>query len=482
MQQRYSEGMNHLSKGFEQCEANLVHTGLIQGFGAVCRVSLKNETITHASENFEELTGVKNPLGQKMNSVFGTEMTARLTGLSARTAFSERWKALTVFGRAESDSLTVEIEPASDLSQRYERFWLTKITDKNDADHKILNFISSVSGFERIMLYEFLSDGTGCVTGEIYHGEGDRYLGLRYPATDIPLTARNLYIQNSYRYIYDVSQSPVRILMLPGMDSDSLDLTHITLRNVSPFHIEYLKNMGVGCAFSLSITFNGKLIGLFSIHSPKPKFLPYHLRENLVDAVRNYLQALRTLEYAEKMKFIDRYKYLADSFCRSVISGKYSTMPLSEIMKIMGASGLAVNIDGEWETFGKVKINEFINRLKEEKADFRHPGIFSTDFASGLLGEDSRSPAEESAGILCIWFRNRSSHKEIICVFVKPEAVQDVIWGSRTSHYPGNINPVNSFGRWKEKMYLHSEKWSRKAEHFAQGILASGLAVRAEEI
>lgn len=465
-----------MNKKFEYCETNLANTDLIQNFGAVCRVSRNNEIITHSSENFEELTGIQNPLGQKMSSVFGSDISVRLNSLPFGKEFNERWNGFIIFGRSENDFLILEIEPAPDMNLQYKQFWLQKIVDKEDAVRRVLEFLSAASGCERTMLYEFLSDGTGCVTGEVYHGDGDRYLGLRYPATDIPRTARKLYIQNSYRYIYDVSANPVKIGKLPEKDLSSLDLTHVTLRNVSPFHIAYLKNMGVGCAFSLSITVNGELVGLFSLHNSTPKFLPYLLREKLSEAVKNYLQALRTLDYAEKMKFIDRYKFLADSFCQSIIDSQFDDLSIDEALKMMEASGLIVNIDDEWRTFGRSKISEHIKRIKEQKADFKHPGIFMTDCVSSL-GDEFRDLSGESAGLFCIWFRNRPTQKKIFCIFVKPEAVQEVVWGSRVSHYEGEINPVNSFGQWREEMYLHSEKWSRRAEHFAQGILASGLVV-----
>ena len=80
------------------------------------------------------------------------------------------------------------------------------------------------------------------------------YLGLRYPASDIPVQARRLYLQNWLRLIFDADQKPSRIV--PALRPDTgapLDLSFSVLRSVSPIHIEYMKNMGVRASMSISL-------------------------------------------------------------------------------------------------------------------------------------------------------------------------------------------------------------------------------------
>ena len=47
----------------------------------------------------------------------------------------------------------------------------------------------ALTGFDRVMVYRFVSDGSGEVIAEAVRSGLDRYLGLHYPASDIPKQA-----------------------------------------------------------------------------------------------------------------------------------------------------------------------------------------------------------------------------------------------------------------------------------------------------
>ena len=48
-------------------------------------------------------------------------------------------------------------------------------------------------------------------------------------------------------------------------------MSHCVLRSVSPIHLEYLRNMGVGATLSVSLLKNGALWGLIACHHYQPK-------------------------------------------------------------------------------------------------------------------------------------------------------------------------------------------------------------------
>ena len=50
------------------------------------------------------------------------------------------------------------------------------------------------------------------------------------------------------------------------------------LRSVSPIHIEYLQNMGVGASMSVSILRDGALWGLFACHHYSPRHISFERR------------------------------------------------------------------------------------------------------------------------------------------------------------------------------------------------------------
>ncbi len=123
-----------------------------------------------------------------------------------------------------------------------------------------------MTGFDRVMVYRFAQDDSGEVIAESTHAGVESFLGLHYPASDIPRQARGLYERNWLRIIPDVEAVPSPIQ--PTLDSAGkpLDLSQSVLRSVSPIHIEYLENMGVRASMSVSILREGRLWGLFACH------------------------------------------------------------------------------------------------------------------------------------------------------------------------------------------------------------------------
>src|SRR5205823_14987075 len=104
--------------------------------------------------------------------------------------------------------------------------------------------VKTIIGFDRVMVYRFGDDWHGQVIAEEKEDDLEPFLGLHYPASDIPKQARELYKVNLVRLIANAGSVPSPILSRPGWPaSQPLDLTHSVLRAVSPVHIEYLKNM-----------------------------------------------------------------------------------------------------------------------------------------------------------------------------------------------------------------------------------------------
>ncbi len=116
----------------------------------------------------------------------------------------------------------------------------------------VVDQMRQVTGFERVMFYRFHEDGHGSVDAEAKAPEFETYLGLHYPASDIPTQARQLYLKNWLRLIFDVRATPARIVPTLRPDTGGpLDLSFSVLRSVSPIHLEYLANMGVRAAMSI---------------------------------------------------------------------------------------------------------------------------------------------------------------------------------------------------------------------------------------
>ena len=136
-----------------------------------------------------------------------------------------------------------------------------------DLWHAAATQVRRLTGFDRVMVYRFDPQWNGQVVAESLADGVDPWLGLRYPASDIPAQARDLYLASRVRLVADTAYAPVPIH--PAVNPDTgrpLDLTHALFRSVSPIHLEYLRNMGVGASMSVSIVRDGRLWGMVLCH------------------------------------------------------------------------------------------------------------------------------------------------------------------------------------------------------------------------
>ena len=140
--------------------------------------------------------------------------------------------------------------------------------------------IKDISGFDRVMVYQFDEDWNGQVIREKHNEDMTSYLGLHFPATDIPAQARALYKKTQIRTITDTMEKPA-YLMASEEFKEPLDMTDSILRGVSPMHLEYLQNMGVRATMSIAILFQNELWGLIACHHMTPKMIKYELRNSL---------------------------------------------------------------------------------------------------------------------------------------------------------------------------------------------------------
>jgi hypothetical protein len=119
----------------------------------------------------------------------------------------------------------------------------------------VVGVIQDLTGYHRVMIYQFDESWNGQVVAEMvdWTKTRDLFRGLHFPATDIPAQARELYKLNKFRQLYDRDQPTARMVCRNKKELDTpLDMTHVALRAMSPIHIKYLANMGVVRLLSMS--------------------------------------------------------------------------------------------------------------------------------------------------------------------------------------------------------------------------------------
>ncbi len=317
--------------------------------------------------------------------------------------------------------------------------------------------------YERVMIYRFDPEWNGEVIAEVTDPGVESFMGLRYPASDIPEQARKLYLQNWLRIIPDVNYQPS--VILPESTSP-LDLTSSVLRSVSPVHVQYLKNMGVGASMSISIIKDKKLWGLIACHHRSSNYVPYENRQ-----AAEFVARFLSLQLAAKAKLEDR-DYRLELFAKekelasTLSKGKELTDGLfskaSLFLQLTDASGVAVYLRGKVYTIGLTpttpQILKIVNFLKLQ---MRNQEIYSTH-ELGIVCPEVKSEKDNASGLLAI---SIPEPEPSFVMWFRPEEIQTVSWAGNPNkpvETRGNeqiLSPRHSFKVWQEQVAMQSKPW-----------------------
>ena len=316
------------------------------------------------------------------------------------------------------------------------------------------------AGFDRVMVYRFLEDGSGEVFAEARREDLEPFLGLHYPASDIPQQARALFYKSWLRLLPDTACLPVPMLAAPGT-LGPLDMSFTAIRSMSPIHMEYLRNMGVRASMSISIREGGALWGLFACHHYSPRYVPQNTR-----IACEFLANVLTLKIAGKERddYQEYRQTLAESNDRIIqamsqadaLGSAFETLS-EELLSAIHADGAAISFAGEWFTVGRVldvnalrRLNEWLDREPERM-------VFHTRNLAGDAPELG-APADTAAGLLAV---RLTKFKPEFVMWFRPEYLHKVSWaGDPSKPCDGDqLNPRKSFAAWTEEVRARSKPW-----------------------
>jgi light-regulated signal transduction histidine kinase (bacteriophytochrome) len=288
-----------------------------------------------------------------------------------------------------SDLLVVELEPATDAAQGDFRAYgadthhaMMRLQSSGSLAELLddtVSVVRSIAGYDRVMVYRFDEDSHGQVVAEDRAPALEPFLGLHYPASDIPAQARRLYVLNPLRIIPDIAYRRAELIWAPDLASRGpLDLTFSTLRSVSPIHVEYLRNMGVAASMSVSIVHDGKLWGLIACHHYTPRFVPYATRmtcELIGHMLSTLIQSWRLREEADQREAVGarRVRLLSRLTTAEHLATGLGEDP-DDLLGVVDASGAAVLEDGRFAAVGtcppEVAVRAFCAWLAREGHEF----------------------------------------------------------------------------------------------------------------
>ncbi|MEL7237449.1 MAG: ATP-binding protein, partial [Planctomycetota bacterium] len=401
---------------------------------------------------------------------------------------------------------------------------------------RVADEIRRLTGFDRVMVYRFDSHYNGQVFAESIapqmQGTIEPFLHLHYPASDIPAQARRLYRKQWMRLIADVNYKPVPMVPpsftelavpVPAGGSteeatagrqyraatqapldDRVDMSFAALRGISPIHIEYLQNMGVGATMTISLLnlrdpasdrtrdlledpsqaneseAGPRLWGLIACHHySTPKFVDFDTRaacELYGQVVSMHLSTQLTGQRHEDAA--ERRRTLGQ------LSTRLSDLQLGldhvlchdepTIADLIDCGGAAIVQDGHVTRLGHTPPEHIVRsmaewaqsvaeaRLAEKQGGIRRLDVVRTEALANAAPQFDQH-LDTAAGILVIPFENGDA----VCWF-RPEHVRTIAWGGNpekaveVDRTDGTVrvSPRKSFAKWQQALRGQSLPWT----------------------
>lgn len=493
------------------CDREQIHLpGSVQPHGALLAIEPVDLTVIQAGGDTAGLLGIEPAalLGQRIANWLTPGQTLEVrqiltsSGTTSRPMLAFTLKigdhrhTADAIAHVSGGYLVLELEPLEDrapedalgLVQAMVRA-VQQAESVRDFCQVVVDEVRAASGFDRVMAYRFHADGSGSVEAEAKADALEPYLGLRYPASDIPQQARALYLRNWIRLIPDIHYQPAPLLSAPGWPAGQLlDLSQSVLRSVSPIHVEYLSNMGVAASMSISIIIDDKLWGLIACHHMSPRFLPYRLR-----VVFELFSQMASFQLQTKVAAEDfNVRLRSKSIHEMLVVGLAGETDLADgltqfrdrLLDYIPAAGLGLWLDGRYTSLGETptaaEVDMMVAWLNETVKD----GIFYTDRLSAQLPA-ALAFADKASGILAISV-SRSPRDYLI--WFRPEIVQTVTWAGKPDKPIDDgpdgvrLSPRKSFDKWQQSVRLQSEPWTSTDIKTAEALRTSLLEVVLEHI
>lgn len=487
------------------CDREPIHLlGAVQSFGFLVAVDSASWTIRRVSRNapqwmeIETAELIGKPLDQFFTSdaihlIRGHLQTAVFTDTVARAFAVPLLPGTTRYDVAVhvvDDLVVIESEPCHDRhvginSGALVRAMIARL--QQTADLRMFYRVAAremraLTGFDRVMIYRFDHDGSGEVIAESAGSGLESYLGLHYPASDIPKQARVLYERNWLRIIPDIGAPTAPIE--PALDGGRpIDLSMSILRSVSPIHIEYLKNMGVQASMSVSILRDGKLWGLFACHHYGAHNVPFEKRTAAELFGQMFSLLMESREREGEASYESRARKLHNQLV-TVMAAEATRFDsiinhLDEIADLLSCDGIGVWTSGKATLHGMAPTREQFAGLvghlgARELPDIHVSHEIAAEYAPG------RAFADRAAGMLVVPL---SRPARDFLVFFRKEVARTVNWAGDPSKplsvgpLGARLTPRKSFELWRETVSGQSTPWQPVDVRIAESLRVSLLEV-----
>ncbi len=331
-----------------------------------------------------------------------------------------------------------------------------------------------VIGLDRVMVYRFHADESGEVMADAHREDLHSWLGLHYPASDIPKPAREIFKRIGVRPLPDVNGALCEIVpLISPATGRALDMTYCTLRGASRMYTEYLSNMGVAATLTMPILREGELWGLIVCHHYTSTALPYQVRaaaEFIGQAVSLEMAGAEAREHLQYRQRIDTVHHALVAKATGASGLAVLVEESAGLLAGIDASGVAVLHRETWMVAGRTPDEQQLRQLAEwlyERIEAAPDAqdMFETHALGGLY-PPAAAFAGSASGVLAVNLR-RHGRGELILWF-RSEQIQTFSWAgnphekpSRLGEHGLRLTPRLSFDIWQEQVRGRSLPWSR---------------------
>ncbi|MBA8841779.1 MULTISPECIES: HWE histidine kinase domain-containing protein [unclassified Ochrobactrum] len=479
------------------CDREPIHIpGSIQPHGAMLVMDPSGQKLLFASANIPCITGYGGDLipGTAISLIVGEKNAhdfrnaaakAREPGLSSvilGLRFPGKSLLYDAVVHTHLERTFVEIEPCADRGQSARealdltRSLIHRIGREETVERVAktgVRLVRAMLGYDRVMIYQFLHNGAGRVIAEAKSPTLGSFMGQHFPASDIPLQARHLYLVNTIRMISDTSYQS--IALCPSLESDepAIDMSFAQLRSVSPIHCQYLQNMGVSASLSISIVVDDELWGLIACHHDSPKVAPLPLRIgaelfgqyfslHIADCERRTTLQV-TADARTKLDAIVSQLSISDEIRDSL--GKQ----LSRLSELVAGNGAALWMNGQWLQSGDTLDEHQTRQLLKVAGRDSPRELWASQEIRGHLTDYTGSvagmlaiPLSMAFSDYLVLFRNEEAHAI--------EWAGEPVKTTAETPFGARLTPRGSFDTWREEVRGRSTPWTASDLSVAQSI------------
>ncbi|MDY7573252.1 ATP-binding protein [Actimicrobium sp. CCI2.3] len=491
------------------CDVEPVSTpGCIQSHGMLLVAHPVALIVTQVSDNCAQwiACGVDEVLGKPLATILGEAATQRISALIAGQTLEgnptyistlrvagmpDDAEALDISVHLAGGLLIVELEPTGreHLGSVSERDYYSRVKTtmaRLRASPTLATFCQAIAeelrtttGLDRAMVYRFHADDSGEVVADAHAPDLHSWFGLRFPASDFPKPAREIFKRIGVRPLPDARGALCELVpLLDPASGAPLDMTYCALRGASVMYTEYLNNMGVAATLTMPLMRDGALWGLIICHHYTATVMPYHQRAaaefigQVASLEIDSVEARENVQYQHRIDEV-HHSVMAHAAVRSdmvALIEASDTPERSDLLDGIEADGVALLHRDQWLMLGQTPSVPQLRLLavwvrQQLLRDGRDRYLVASD-ALGSLFAPAASYADKASGLLAIAM-SRSSQGELLLWF-RSEQKQVFNWSGNpydkpmgTGPHGAHLTPRRSFDLWQEEVRGSAQPWKQ---------------------